>query len=89
MSKPQTPDYTEISATIEATPANVMGALKQDVSDLGAYLNNTPAIHINTLEIKKHLEHMIKLLGALRNMQMAIAAQAEKVAANVPDARKN
>ena len=46
MSKPQTPDYTEISATIEATPANVMGAMKQDVSDLGAYLNNTPAIHI-------------------------------------------
>lgn len=89
MSKPDKPDYAEITANIEATPANIMGALKQDVSDLGAYLNNTPAINLNTLEVKKHLEHMVKLLGALRNMQMAITAQAEKVAANGPDARKN
>ncbi len=89
MSKPDKSDYTEITATVEATPANIMGALKQDVSDLGAYLNNTPAINLNCVEVKKHLEHMIKLLGALRNMQMAVAAQQEKLAANGPEARKN
>ena len=89
MSKPQTPEIKEITATIEATPANLIGALKQDCAELGGYLNNTPAIAVDTLTVKHHLEHMIKLVGHLRNMQMAIQAQAEKVAANGPEARKN
>lgn len=87
MSKPE--QLKEITATIEATPANVIGALKQDCAELGGYLNNTAAINVDTALAKHHLDHMIKLLGALRNMQMAVAAQQEKLAANGPEARKN
>ncbi len=89
MSKPQTQELKEITATIEASPSNIVGALKQDLAEMMGYLQNTAALNVDPVLLKHHLEHMIKLLGAFRNMQMAVIAQAEKLAANAPEARKN
>ena len=86
MSKP-TQHLPELTVTMEASPSHVLGALKEDLSVLGAYLNQNAPLNINAPECKKHLLKMIEMLGHLHVMQTTFqAAQANGGGA---EARKN
>ena len=88
MSQAKPTHYPDLTVSMDVSPADIHGALKENAKQLIEYLHNNAWMQINCPEVKKHLDGMVRMLGHLNNMQATLAA-AQEAHAEQADAVKN
>ena len=77
-----------MSAEINLTPSDVVGAVQRALMELSAYMNR-PALSIDVVACEAHLDHIYKMLRTLQDMQIQAGAMAGAGNENGAEARKN